>query len=504
MRVPVRLLLTAALFPALTTAAVAQGAPPPVGQDYPAAFAADYAPAGSFLRDEDFATLRGSDGQPILDLSEVEEEVVVKTPGLQPLQPQPQANPRVLPVTRQHRFLSIIDHENALRDRPRAMTTDALDSSSYDPLGIRIGSFIALPSIELHTGFTSNAAESPSGGGSAVLAAVPELIVNSDWNRHALDVKLNGRYNYFADGSVAPRSTVDADARGRIDINRDWTLHTRARYLYDTQSTNSLDYPTGVDQPPGVNTYSGDVKLDGSSGRVVMQLRGGVTHTQYDAGQAGDVVVPQSDRDNTLTSAAARLGYEATRSLTPFVEGEISDRSFNQKVDNNGFNRASQGMTLRAGIAYSDDPILKGELALGWHHEHYVDPVFNPIDAMTVDAAVIWLPTRLTKLELRARTFVNTTTDIASPGSIVYDLGLQGSYEMRRNLTLKSDFSLWREKYIGIDGIDTTYEAGLEFTWKMNREAWLLGRIQQEYFDSAQPGGSYPTTTMTIGVKLQR
>jgi len=38
----------------------------------------------------------------------------------------------------------------------------------------------------------------------------------------------------------------------------------------------------------------------------------------------------------------------------------------------------------------------------------------------------------------------------------------------------------------------------------MSREAWIVGRLEQDYFQSGVEGGSYPTTTATIGVRLQR
>lgn len=481
MRFPVRLLLSAALLPALAPATAA------VAQDYAA-------PVGTFVGDEDFDVLRGSDGQETVDLSD---------PALA-APPAEEAPMQLGRAERNERLLPTIAEEDELPTRPRSMTTDARDSSSYDPLGLRVGSFILLPSIELRGGYTTNAAQVSTGGPSGVWTLVPDLIVRSDWSRHELGLSLHGTYDYFTDTSVSPRPTVNADATARIDLPRDWALRLRGNYNYDTQSISSIDYPTGVDEPPGINTYTGGATLDGSVGRVALQLRGNLAYSQYNDGHAGNVVVPQGDRDNTLASVAARVGYEMTPAFTPFVEAEFSDRSFRQKIDNNGFNRASQGVTLRGGIAYSADPVLRGELALGWHNESYDDPVFSSFDAMTVDASVVWAPTPLTNFTLRAATFVNPTTDPNSAGSIVYDAGLKAEHALRRNLTLEGDLGWRREFYEGIDVADVTYEAGFGLTWKLNRSAWVVGRFSQEYYDSAQPGGDYPTTTVSIGLKLQR
>lgn len=484
MQFPARLFLSAALVSALASTTVA-------------ARAAEDSPLPVDLLDDTdaFGSLRGSDGQAAVDLT-----LPTETPGTGRDEPLSASR-----AVRTERIAPIIAEEDEQPTRPRARTADALDASSYDPLGIRLGSFVILPSVELRGGYTSNAAGSSTGGPSGILTVVPDLIVKSDWSRHELGFALHGNLDYFSDGSVAPQPNINAEANARLDLPRDWALRLRANYNYQTQSLSSLDYPSGVENPPGVNTYNAGATLDGTVGRVALQLRSGVTYTGYEDGKgANGEIIPQGDRDNTWVSAATRVGYEVTPAFTPFVEAELSDRSFRQKIDSNGFNRASQGITLRGGIAYSADPVLKGELALGWHHERYDDDAFQPLNAMTIDGNVLWAPTELTNFALRAATYVDPTTDPSSAGSIVYDIGLKAQHALRRNLTLDADLGYQYQKYEGINAADVTYEAGFGVTWKINRSAWVVGRFQQEYYKSATPGGDYPTTTVTVGLRLQR
>lgn len=479
MHFPVRLFLSAALFAlASTTAVRAQDSGIPL----------------DLLDDTDaFGSLRGSDSLASVDLT-----LPTETPGTGSNEPPPAGR-----AVRSERVAPVIAEEDEPA-RPRNRTAGALDDSAYDPLGIRLGGFILLPSIELRGGYTSNAAGASTGGPSGVLSVLPDVTLRSDWSRHEVNFRYRSSNDFYTDGSVAEKPTVQAEANARIDLPRDWALRLRAGYDYETQSLSSLDYPTGVENPPGVNTYAAGATLDGTLGRAVLQFRSNVVATEYEDGKAGDVTIPQGDRDNTWVSGATRLGYQVTPVLTPFVEAEISDRSFRQKIDSNGFNRASQGVTLRGGIAYSADPVLKGELAIGWHHERYDDTAFQPLNAMTIDGNVLWAPTELTKFTLRAATYVEPTTDPNSAGSIVYDVGLKAEHALRRNVTLEADLGWQYQPYQGIDVADTTYEAGFGVTWKINRSAWVVGRLSQEYYQSAQPGGSYPTTTATVGLRVQR
>ena len=95
-------------------------------------------------------------------------------------------------------------------------------------------------------------------------------------------------------------------------------------------------------------------------------------------------------------------------------------------------------------------------------------------------------------------------TQAALAGERQRCLGLQVQRYIRRNFTLEADLGYQYQHYLDFDVNQVTYEAALQGTWKLNREAWLVGRLQQEYFQSASDGGSYPTTTATIGLRLQR
>ena len=119
-------------------------------------------------------------------------------------------------------------------------------------------------------------------------------------------------------------------------------------------------------------------------------------------------------------------------------------------------------------------------------------------------ASLIWSPTPLTEVALLAATYVDPAYDINASSTIIYDLGLQIQRYIRRNFTLEADLGYQYQHYLDFDVNQVTYEAALQGTWKLNREAWLVGRLQQEYFQSASDGGSYPTTTATIGLRLQR
>lgn len=450
------------------------------------------APPIWFDTQDDFSQLRGTDaGAPV---------EIDSGPGTDAGTPEREAEDGRPQRTAREAPISDAAAEGPAQRR-RAVSADGND---YEPLGIRLGAFILRPAIEFRTGYTSNAAGSSTGGPSGVLTVAPDVTLQSDWSEHELGFRLRGAYDYYTDTSVAADPTLYVEANGRIDLPDDWALRLKADYDYQKDAINVLGYALDANNPPGVNTFDGGATLDGSFGRVLVELRGTATYTGYEAADLGGQIIDQSYRDNTLLSGAVRVGYQATPAIAPFIETQLTNRAFAQPIDSFGYSRDSTGITIRGGLQYSADPVLKGEIALGWHRENYVDAAYSSFDAPTIDASLIWSPSPLTQISFLASTSVDPADDLTASSTLVYDLALSAQRYIRENFTLEGDIGWQRQHYIGTDLSDITYEAGIGATWKLNRSAWIVGRLAQEYYVSAAPGGDYPTTTATIGLRLQR
>lgn len=485
MRLVTRLLLSAALITAL--------GPMPV-----ALAENGSGPSFSFDTADDMTALRGTDrGAPV--------EIATPAPSADVV-PSDATSTLDTPIGKATRVQgvqpTIGDEEDASKIRSR--TAEALDASEYDPIGIRLGSFLLLPAVELRTGYTSNAAGSATGGPSGLFTIAPDILLKSQWSQNEAAFRLKGAYEYFTDQTVAPKPNLYVEGNGRIDLPRDWKLRLKADYNYDTEDVNSLDFVGNKDNPPGVNTFDGGATLDGNFGRVIFQLRGTATYTGYEAATFDSTTLSQTYRNNTLVSGAARVGYQVTPTIAPFVETQLYSRIFDQAITAAGYSRNSNAITLRGGLVYTASPVLRGEVALGWRHDAYTDSTNADFDTPTVDASLIWSPSPLTQVALTAATFVDPANDPSASGTVVYDVGLAVERYVRRNLTLEGDLGYRHEHYVGTELNDVTYEAGISATYKFNREAWLVGRLSQEYYASAVPGGDYPTTTATIGLRIQR
>jgi hypothetical protein len=80
----------------------------------------------------------------------------------------------------------------------------------FEPLGLRIGSFLLRPSFEIARGFDSNPARVTSDHGSYYTRVEPALQLRSQWARHAYGADLRGNFTSYDTLSSSNRPQVDA------------------------------------------------------------------------------------------------------------------------------------------------------------------------------------------------------------------------------------------------------------------------------------------------------
>jgi hypothetical protein len=90
----------------------------------------------------------------------------------------------------------------------------------FDPLGAQVGAFNFFPAVEYVRGYDTNPRRLgvPPISGSWFNLYAPDLLVNSNWARHALTAEFHGTYTTFDTAHSQDRPTADGKVNGRIDV----------------------------------------------------------------------------------------------------------------------------------------------------------------------------------------------------------------------------------------------------------------------------------------------
>jgi len=388
----------------------------------------------------------------------------------------------------------------SVRRRPR---TDDLDA--FDPLGVRVGAMTLRPSIEASTGYDTNPNRIPHpASGSPVLRTDVGLLADSDWERHAMNFALRGTYWRYFETPAADRPEVDGVWRLRLDARRDTTVDLEALGRLTTQQP-------GIEQP-FVGASRGRV-VEGGVGAGVTQrfgdaslgLKGAFGRQVYEPIPLGNgQSISQADRDLNTFGLTLRAGYEVSPSVRPFMEFTGDRRIYDQAIDAGGYRRSSTGQAVRAGTALEFSRLLVGEASVGYGHRAYDDPRLEPVDGILANASLVWTPTALTTVRLRAATELSETTVSGASGAVVHSAGVEVTHALRRYLALSALLDGSKTVYQGVPITEDRYTAALRLDWKVNRSVVVRASVAHERLDSSTVGADYTANVYLVGLRLQR
>lgn len=379
------------------------------------------------------------------------------------------------------------------------------EENPFEATGIRVGSFVLRPAIEQGITATSNA-DSSVGGRPAVLSETAlRFNAASDWEGNSATVSGYGVIRRTLSGQEVK------DAQGRVegaldlDLGHDWSAVAKLGYEAAPETADSPVAIEGTASQPLRQTLDGSLGIRKEIGKVRLGLTGAATHDAYgDADLSSGGVLSQKDRDSTLYTATLRGGYEISPALTPFGEVEIGRRVFDQRIDASGYERSSNRIGARAGLALDLGEKLGGEVSAGWIRESFDDGRLAPISGATVAADLRWSPERDTVIGLRGGTTLEDTTNAGESGSILYDARLTAERRIRADLTANAVLGAgWRD-YLGSGGRDLIYSAEAGLTWWLDRHAGITGRARHETLTSSLPDRDSRTNSLYLGLILQR
>jgi len=386
----------------------------------------------------------------------------------------------------------------------------AVDPAPFDPLGLRAGTFLIRPAVELTGGYDSNPPHATPPKGSSEFIVAPELIVRSDWERHALNADIRGTYTAFGEsfpGSPAKldRPTLDSRLSGRIDASPSDRVNLEGRLLVSTDNPGSPNVQAGLTRLPIVTTLGGTLGYAHDFNRLEIAAAATADRSVYqDSVLTDGTISSNDDRNFDQFGGTLRGSYELLPGVKPFVEAALDTRIHDITIDRTGADRDSHGRTLRAGTTFRLTGKLTGEVALGETRRTYEDPSLPRLSGPIFDAALIYAATPLTTMKLTARSTVGELVLPGASGVLYRDFGLEIDHDFRRWLTGALKLGYGADSYVGVDRFDNRYTAGASLAYKVTRTVQIKGEFRHDWLRSTVTGVDYDANIALATVRLQR
>lgn len=391
------------------------------------------------------------------------------------------------------------------------------DDNPFDPIGTRVGGFLVKSAVELRGGYDTNPARLNVPKGSAFYAVAPELMVTSDWSRHALVADLRGSYTGYGttlgtDGLSNPlpapvnldRPNFDGHIDGRLDATRDTKLLGQLRMRVFTDNPGSPNIQTGLTKYPLGLTAGTSLGIDQSFNRLQIAAVGSFDRTTYQPSQLTDGTTDSNnDRNYNQYGGVMRVSYELKPGIKPFGEVQVDQRARDQATDRSGYQRSSNGTSVKGGTSFEFSRLLTGEIAIGYGLRSYADPRLADLTGLLTSASLIWTATPLTTARFSSTTSLDETTLAGVSGVLTRTYSFQVDHDFRRWLTAVGRFSWGTSDYQISDRFDKFGSVGGDLIYKLNRNLQVKAQLRRDWLDSSVPGSSSAATVVTLGVRLQ-
>ncbi len=422
----------------------------------------------------------------------------------------------------QQRALNPVPADGTIPDAPQPGPTVAVIASPlrprlrpvevdpFLPLGVRMGELRLLPFLETSAGYETNPNQVSTGvKPSAALRVEGGFDLASDFPTNSLTASLRAGYSEFPSNSNADRPDVNGVVRGRVDVDRQDTIDLEGRLTVATQTPGSplLAVPNSVFITSRPTIVSEGATLGGTHtfNRLAINLRATFDRTEYgNASQSdGSTFLYSQDNYNDI-GGVARLSYELTPALIPFVEAGADTRVRDTAVDLSGYFRDSVGVVARAGSAFEFTRLLTGTLSAGYADRHYADPRLPNLRGPTLDGSLVYAFTPLTTLTGRASTSLSETTLPGASGAISRSLSVELAHVFFRNFTVTGIVTYQPNEYQGVSVTENFLQFTLKGAYNVTRDIQLIGSASRQQLNSTLVGSSFDDNIFLLGVRLQR
>ncbi len=339
----------------------------------------------------------------------------------------------------------------------------------YDALGIRAGGFVVKPELTLGMEYNDNIYATRSSTKSDWITTIaPEVDISSNWNRHALGLNTGITAGLYS--SESDENYVDGRVllNGRLDVLRESFLMGNFAFQRLHEERGAPDAVAAWDEPAIFYSTSGDVAYYHGMGKVSVTAGAGFLNLDY---QKVDLAAGGSDRlrdrDRNIYNVNARIAYELTPDVQPFLTTRYNWRRYDKADRNVNVRRDSEGYAIGAGTGFDLGGVTSGEIWAGYMQQNY-DNLKN-VSGFWYGTSLLWNVTEMTSVQAGIESSVKETATTGASGIDGVDANLRIDHELLRNLLVGAFLNYTHDTYKGINRTDQYFTVGPRVTYLWNR-----------------------------------
>ena len=242
---------------------------------------------------------------------------------------------------------------------------------------------------------------------------------------------------YYADNSDEDYTDYNFAASGRVDVRRDTNLRGNVSYAEKHEDRGSPYDSNGV-EPGEYNLTQAGATFLHRFNRISIEPSFSFSQYDYDdVRTSADTTINNDDRDRDIVEFGSRIGYMIVPDkYEAFFRFTGNDLDYDDNLDDNGFNRDSDGYEIVVGTAIDFGGITYGDVYIGYAEQDYDDAALEKVDGLVIGGSIFWNPTQLTTINPFITRTIEETTLSGASGYFATTAGIRLDHELRRNFLL--------------------------------------------------------------------
>jgi hypothetical protein len=370
-----------------------------------------------------------------------------------------------------------------------------------DPLGVRAGSFLIFPKIELGTTYDDNVfATENNKEGDFIFQILPTITAQSDFSRHQLRFSAGADVGRYADQTSENYIDYFVTGAGRYDISGDSSVRANVAYRQLHEDRGDPDSPNVASEPIEFTRTNAELAYQQRFNRVTGRIGIGAENENYDdVASITGTTLDQDNRDRWAYSATGQVGYDLYPGYQPFLRFTYTRTEYDEGTPkpNSDNYEAVVGTTLDL------TSLLTGEIFIGYLARNYDEEIFKNFSGLAYGMKLDYAVTQLTSITGNIERGVDEGFGVAPNPRDRTTFRFGVDHELLRNVVLSAVAQYQMDDYQNTSQQDDFYLLQAGATYNINRNFYLRGTYSYTTRDSNFPGEDYDRNLFLLRVGAQ-
>lgn len=379
--------------------------------------------------------------------------------------------------------------------------------TDYDPLGVKLGSFVFKPAIAVEEHFSDNIYATETNTKDDFITSVkPEFQFVSDWNRHEVSLNAAADIGRYANHTDENYEDYNVGAEGRLDIVRETYAIAGIQYYQRHEERGTPeDNTTNAVEPTVFHDLEGKLNFYRGAGRVSVSLDNQYDRLTFDNGNTSTgAVLNNSERDRDEYKSRLKVAYEIIPNYSAFVSATYLNKEYDETASEG---RNSNGYDLAIGTDINISGKTKAEVFVGYYDRNYKSATYKDENGLAFGADLIWDVTPITSLDAGVVRSIEETTVNGASGYVSTKYSVGAEHELKRNILLGLDLSYATNEYNGalagaLEREDDISQVDTKVSYLLNRNVKLDTTYTYKNRNSNIAGQDYDANIVMVGVKF--